>query len=360
MKSIDNKIVIATGGTGGHIFPAVGLKENLEQKGFLVSLTTDTRGLKFLSKFDYSKLKVIKSVPFNTNIFISLLKNILAIANSLTFLLKKKPKFVFGMGGYASFSVCCAAIILRIPVVIYENNLHIGKSNRYLLPFVKKLFLAYSETEGINLNYKNKVFTIGNILRKEILDFSKNKTINNNEKLNILILGGSQAAKIFAEKLPEIFVKCKNIGLNFKIFQQCLPYQNQNLENFYKKNQIEYELFNFSFNMLKFYKLTNLLISRAGSSALSESLNCSIPIISVPLRTAADNHQFKNAKYFEKKGFGIILKEENIDDELFQLLHSMHKDKSILDNMIQKQQTHNDKFVFKKLDKEIEKLFYEN
>ncbi len=360
MKDMNKKIVIATGGTGGHVFPALSLMDNLSEAGFSVILTTDTRGLKYINNVVNSKMKIIETSPLNKNKIYSLVINILAIFKSLSLLMKIKPKFVFGMGGYASFSVCFAALILRIPVVLYENNLHIGKSNRYLLPFAKRLFLAYSESEGIKSNYKSKIYTIGNILRKEILEYSEIKKFNDSNELKILVLGGSQAAKVFAEKLPDIFIKCKKNGIKLKIFQQCHPSQNQTLIEVYKKNLIDYELFNFTFDMLKLYRETNLVISRAGSSALSELLNCKIPFISIPLNIAADNHQYKNAKFFDKKGFGIILKEEEIDDKLFSLLQSMHQDKSIIKTMIENQKSHNDKFVFKKLKIEIEKLFYEN
>ena len=77
------------------------------------------------------------------------------------------------MGGYASFPVCFAGIILRIPFIIYENNLQMGKVNRFLTPFAKKIFVSYEDIEGIKLKYKNKVKIIGNILRENILNYSK-------------------------------------------------------------------------------------------------------------------------------------------------------------------------------------------
>ena len=96
-------------------------------------------------------------------------------------------------------------------------------------------------------------------------------------------MGGSQAAKIFAEVLPDIFIECKKKNINFKIYQQCLNEQKIDLQKKYEKNKINYELFSFTFDILKYYDLTNLVITRAGSSALAEFLNCNIPIISIPL-----------------------------------------------------------------------------
>ena len=107
----------------------------------------------------------------------------------MKFLLFEKPDVVFGMGGYSSFPVCLAAKILKIPFIIYENNLLIGKANRYLLPFAYKVFVSYKELEGISKKYENKIYETGNIIRKEIFNI-KNKSTDsyNNKVLKILIL----------------------------------------------------------------------------------------------------------------------------------------------------------------------------
>ncbi len=361
MNDLKKKIIIATGGTGGHIFPAISLADYLDINGFNTIITTDKRGLKFFDEKHVQKTVLINSSSFNKkNIIISICKIIFAIFNSLIFLIKKKPKFVFGMGGYASFPICFAGIILRIPFVIYENNLLIGKANRFLAPFAKKIFVSYKDIQGINQKYKTKIVIIGNILRENILNYSK---INNDEtinKLSILVLGGSQAAKVFAEKLPDVFIKCKKNKMNFKIYQQCLGEQEIDLQKKYETNNISYELFNFTFDIIKYYSLANLVITRAGSSALAEFLNCKIPIISIPLASSSENHQFKNAQYFSERGFGIMLEEKDINDDLFNLLQSIHNDKSMLKRIETNQKKHSDKNVFSIIRKEITKLFYEN
>ena len=98
----------------------------------------------------------------------------------------------------------------QIIKLIKTNNLIIGKANKYLLPFAKKIFVSYKELEGVPEKYKNRVFQVGNIIRTEII-VSRKKNIQNDNfnVIKILVLGGSQAAKVFAEKLPKIFQKCK-------------------------------------------------------------------------------------------------------------------------------------------------------
>ena len=144
------------------------------------------------------------------------------------------------------------------------------------------------------------------------------------------------------------------------MYQQCLDDQRLNLKEKYEKNKINFELFSFTFDIFKYYHLSNLVITRAGASALAEFLNCKIPIISIPLATSSENHQLKNAQYFERKGFGVLVEEKDIKNKLFDLLQSIHKDKSILNVMKINQNKHTDKDVFMIIKKEINKLFYED
>ena len=111
------------------------------------------------------------------------------------------------MGGYSSFPICIAASILRIKFIIYESNLVIGKANRYLLPFAKKIFVSYKELKGIPDKYNHKVIEIGNLIREEIINTrSKNESY---DSINICSRG-SQAAKVFADELPKVFENEKN------------------------------------------------------------------------------------------------------------------------------------------------------
>ena len=132
------------------------------------------------------------------------------------------------MGGHASFPVCIAARTLNIPFIIYESNIQIGRSNKYLLPYAYKVFLSYQDIIGIERKYDNKVIVTGNIIREEILNFKKNNQ-STSKKLSILVLGGSQAAKSFGELLPKVFEQCKKENINIRVFQQCIKSQNKNL-----------------------------------------------------------------------------------------------------------------------------------
>jgi len=363
MKPINkNKIIIATGGTGGHIFPAYSLAKNFIKNDYLVEIITDKRGLKYLEKNKNIKIILNNSATiFKKNIinlFFSLSTIFFSYIKCLVILYMKKPIIVFGMGGHASFPVCIAAKTLNIPFIIYENNIQIGKSNKYLLPFAFKIFISYPDLIGVENKYDHKVIVTGNIIREEILNFKKkNQPIQ--DALNILVLGGSQAAKSFGDMLPEVFKQCRKENINIKIFQQCIESQTEELNKIYKNLNFNFKLFNFTNNISEYFLKTELAITRAGSSVTAELINCNIPFISIPYPHAADSHQEKNATYFEKKGYSLSIKETEVNEKLFPLIKSFYKDKKLLDKMIEQQKKHSDKETFFKINKIIKNLINE-
>ena len=318
---IKKKILIATGGTGGHIFPAVSLANYLLSKNYNVQLTIDKRGFKYIKNYDHLSLIKISSSPLIKKNFLSILHSvfiiIFSILKSFLFLIINRPSIIFGMGGYSSFPICFAASILKIKFVIYENNLIVGKANRFLLPFAQKILVSYKELEGIPKKYENKIKEIGNIIREEMI----------------------------AEK-----------GLNITVYQQCLKDQNSKLSELYSKSKIDYNLFNFTDKIIDYYSKSNLVITRSGASVLGELINAKIPFISIPLPTSADNHQYKNAEFYFKKGYGYLLEEKDIKNKLFELINSIYKDKSLINKILSNQRQYSDKNIFKNLNSIIEKI----
>ena len=364
MNNNNKRIIIATGGTGGHVFPAYSLAKHFLADKVNVELISDKRGMKYLKNYQDLKITQITSTTIlKNNIFQLLFSSLIifySIFRSFIFLLFNRPNLVFGMGGYSSFPVCIAAKMLKIPFIIYENNLHIGKANRYLLPYAKKIFVSHKELEGISEKYQKKMCEIGNIIRKEILNFQvKQNPYHYDKKLKILVLGGSQAAKIFADKLPEIFKECKEGEIELKIYQQCLPEQNEFLTSFYKNLNIDFEIFNFSDNISEYFLQTDMAITRSGSSMLAELVNAKIPFISVPLPTSADNHQLKNAIYYEKNEYSYLIEEKDLNMKLFKLIKKINEKRSLLSQMVSKQRQYSDKSVYENIDKQVNKIINE-
>ena len=358
------KVFIAVGGTGGHVFPGYNLATHLIETNYDVELISDMRGRKYLKKINSFKISIMPASRLMTRNMltkiISLIMIFFSVLRSIIFLIFNRPKIIFGMGGYASFPICIAASILRIKLIIYENNLIVGKANKFLLPFCNKIFVSKRELEGIPEKYKNKIIEVGSIIKKEIIEFSKrNIETNQVDKMKILVLGGSQAAKIFAKTLPSIFKRCSILGIPFQIYQHCLPDQNKDLKLFYENNKIEYETFNFSNNLAQYFSKVNFAITRAGSSVLAELSNSKIPFVSVPLPSSADNHQLKNAVYYQKKNFAFLIEEKDLNDKLFTLIKEINKDNSILDKIKSNQRQYSDKNVYQNVDKVLKIIINE-
>ncbi len=349
------KIFITTGGTGGHIIPAIALYTDLKKRGHVVDIISDKRGEKFLNFFSKINPKIIDSKPLLNKNFFKFFYSFLILCKGLLlsflYLLKNKPDLIFGMGGYSSIPICLSAKIIGINFFIYENNLLAGKSNRLLSLFAKRILVSYKDVRGFREKYKKKISYVGNIIREKILNFKPSK--KKSKKINLLILGGSQAAKIFAEKIPRIIKLCKSNNIDIKILQQCLIDQNKYLRAFYKKNEINFKLFNFEKDIHNYYKKANLVITRSGSSVIAELINCQLPFIAIPLESSSDNHQLVNATYFKKKGICYLLREYEIDRKLFLLIKSFHKDKSLLPKIKNKQKKIINKKVYKNIKDEI-------
>jgi len=354
------KIIIATGGTGGHVFPALSLSDCLK-KNFEVKIFSDRRGLKYFKNKE--NIRVINTgTIFQKNFFKTILnlnKIIFSIIFSFFYLKKTKPEIVFGMGGYSSFPVCVASYLLKIPIIIYENNLVLGRTNRALLPLVRRILVSTRNTYGIKKKYENKIFVSGYLLRKEIFELEKDRDKKDNKELSILIMGGSQSAKVFGEKIPGIIVQCYKKDIKLKIYQQCLDKQMKEIEEIYNKHKISFKLFSFSEKLSDYYQISDLAITRSGASSIAELINLRIPFIAIPLPSSADEHQFKNALNFQKKGYCFLLEEKLIFPKLFEILEDLNNNREKLLLLKSKMNEHSDKDSLSKVSKFIEKFLNE-
>tara|TARA_B100000029_G_scaffold289644_1_gene283334 strand:+ start:3387 stop:4472 length:1086 start_codon:yes stop_codon:yes gene_type:complete len=359
MKEI-KKIIIATGGTGGHVFPALSLSSCLK-KNFEVKLISDQRGMRYFKNKE--KIKIINTgTIFQKNLFKAILnfcKIIYSTIKSFFYLKKIKPQIVFGMGGYSSFPVCAASYILKIPIIIYENNLVLGRTNRVLLPFAKRLLLSTKDIRGIKKKYEHKTFFSGYLLRDEIFGLKKNINFKSNKELSVLVMGGSQSAKIFGEKIPKIIIKCNNKNIKLRVYQQCLENQMDEIKKIYTENQVSFKLFSFSEKLSDHYEATDIAITRSGASSIAELINLRIPFIAIPLPSAADNHQFENAFNFQKKGYCLLLDEKFINTKLFEILEDLNNNREKLLLFKNKMNEHSDKDSVSKVGEFIKKYLDE-
>jgi len=330
------KIIFSTGGTGGHIFPAINLMKHFYQMGHKVLLITDKRGDEFLKKYsEFNSLILKTSTPTNKNFIMKLLSFFLifySVIKSILILKREKPDLIFGFGGYVSFPVCFASKFFNIPLVIYENNVILGRANKVLSFISKKILLAKPIQNQPNKEIEKKTYEVGAILRKDIFEFSNSeKNIMKENIFTVLVLGGSQGADIFGKIIPSVIKKISEQGHDIKIYQQCTQSQKNSIIDFYKKNNIKNYVFEFDKDLIKLILSTNLAITRCGASATAELAHTLTPFIAVPLINSIDNHQYLNAKYYEKEGFCWTLEENNFNDEnLYNLIIAMIKDKNKL------------------------------
>jgi len=357
---VSKKIIFTSGGTGGHIFPAINLMKYFSSKGYDVLLITDLKGNNFLKNYKEARSLVIKTdTTTNKNIFrkiFPLIKIFFSLINSIVILFKEKPDLIIGFGGYVSFPISFSSIFLKIPLVIYENNLVLGRANKKLINISKKILLASQLPENFPKKYLEKAYKVGSILDKKILDYSEKKEKNKNI-FSILVLGGSQGAEIFGKVIPSVVEKLNNNEIKIKINQQCLEYQKKSIIDFYKEKKISYNVFSFTDNILNLISETDLAVSRCGASTTSELVQTLTPFIAVPYPFSTDNHQYLNAKYYESLGCCWMLEQNNFDtNNLYNLILEIIKDEKKLDSIKKNMKANSSKNVFNKIENVIKEF----
>ena len=356
------KIVFCGGGTGGHIIPALSLLNYFEKNEFNIFLVTDKRGQRFLNKdFNFFKILNVTS-PFQKglkNKFFSIIKLIFSFISSFKILFKEKPDIVFGLGGYLSFPFCLAARIIGIKVLIYEQNLILGRTNKILSIFCKKIFLNSDKIINFDEKYRKKSVVIGNLIREEIKKHYFNKEKNLSDTKTIIILGGSQGALIFTDIIPKAIYKLKEKNYKIKIIQQAMLEHVDQLKNFYRQCNIDNYIFSFDKNILELISKSDLAISRCGASTLGELAYLNVPFIGIPYPYAVNNHQHENALFYQKEGLCNLLKQKDLNSESLSdlLIKMLNNNLNFEKNNFFKNQS--DKALFN-IKEEIEKIFNEN
>ena len=311
---MSQRILISTGGSGGHVVPATILYEHLKDQ-FEVSMSIDYRGMNFLDKKKYN-LEIFNITPISKNIFLlpfQFFLIIYLIIKSIFFLKKRKIDILISTGGYMSLPLCLASKILNIKLFLFEPNIVLGRSNKFFIKSCEKIFCYSDKIRNFPKKYINKISIIPALLRKNFYNVKKAESIDKN--INLLIIGGSQGAKIFDTliKFPIIELSKKYY---LKIYQQTNSVNFEALKNFYKNNNIDYELFDFNEDISNLMSKSNICITRAGASTLAELVFINLPCVTIPLPTSKDNHQFENAFFYNEIGCNWILDQNEINDKV--------------------------------------------
>ena len=323
------KILISTGGSGGHVIPSLSMYDALKDD-FEIQIVTDIRGSKFINNnYSYSVIDVpniysnLLLLPYN------LLKFCISILKSYRYLKSNNFSILISTGGYMSLPLCIASNLLKIKIYVFEPNSVLGRANRLTLPFAKKIFCYDKDLRLVPKKFLNKIFLVNPFLRKEIYKYQKNQKSEFNNPKKILIFGGSQGAKFFDEFISKIIVKLSKIH-NISVLQQVIDQKSkEDLQHIYQTNHIEHELFDFDENLLVKAVNCDLAITRSGASAISELSYLHIPFVAIPFPYAKDNHQYYNAEFYRKNKCCWLIMQKDISENSFKdLLIKIFEDKN--------------------------------
>ncbi len=336
------KILISTGGSGGHVIPATTIYDHLKDV-YDILISSDVRGLNYLDNKFYDIL-IIDTPKLNNFVLLplSILKVFFLTLKSLLIFKKEKIQILISTGGYMSLPLCLAARILNIRIYLLEPNMVIGRANKFFLKFCKKI-ICYSENIiGFPKEFRSKLNIINPLIRKKYYD--KKLKEYENEKFTLIIIGGSQGAKIFDKILHESIIEVSKIK-PLKVIHQTNQKNVDALKNLYSKNMIDNIVFNFDQSLDSLINQSDLCITRAGASSLAEISLLKKPFIAIPLPSSKDNHQLENANYYKNKGCCWIVEQINFDKKKF---------KDLLSNIM----INKDEILVKK--NNLEKLNYQN
>ncbi len=304
------KIIFTAGGTGGHIFPALAVAKLcmpeydilwVGAKGGIENKIIPEHGIP-ISNVNISGLRKKGILRLIVMPFLLLR----AFIQTFIIILRERPDVIVGFGGYATFPVCFMGVILRIPVVIHEQNSVPGLSNKILSWFVNKVIVAFP-----NVLASKKTVLLGNPVRNDIanIEAPEFRYPPRTGGLNILVLGGSLGAKIFNDILPEVFgmVNDKQGEHIASITHQVGKGDHEMVTRLYRKFGITNAIvINFIDDMADMYANIDLVICRAGASTVSEVSACGIAAIFVPYPYAVDDHQKYNALNLVKNGASMM------------------------------------------------------
>jgi UDP-N-acetylglucosamine--N-acetylmuramyl-(pentapeptide) pyrophosphoryl-undecaprenol N-acetylglucosamine transferase len=314
------KLIIAGGGTGGHVFPAIAVAQALKK------IDENSEILFIGTKLGIEKSAVAEAGYPIEFIHISGIKGRslakklhafyqipFALLSSIKILRQKKPDALLGVGGYASGPSLLAAWMLRIPTAILEPNSIPGFTNRILGFFANKIFGAFHRTAR---HFSKKRFiVVGSPLRQEFLYAAAPKKKTEYGVFQILVVGGSLGAKALNDSIPKALSFLKNRHQALHVIHQTGKNDFERIQQIYKEFQIDADVRPFITNMAATYAEVDLIICRAGAGTCAEITAIGLPSILIPFPQAIYDHQTENAKELVEAGAAILISQNEINPE---------------------------------------------
>lgn len=332
--------VIAGGGTGGHVFPAIAVADavkTIDANADILFIGT-SRGLEetAVPKAGYKLERIVVTGIKGraiTNKVRALFQLPLAIVHCMRLLRRHKAQAVLGVGGYASGPAVIAAVLLGIPVGLAEPNSVPGLTNKVIGRFARRIFTAFKST-GQFFNAK-KIRLVGNALRSRLVLAEPKGPVGSPAK--ILVIGGSQGARALNEKLPPCFAALQAKGIAISVRHQTGLSEVLSTRQAYENLGISAEVSPFIDDMDKAYAWADLIVCRSGATTCSEVLAVGPVAVYIPLPTAIYDHQMLNAKELADEGACIVVPQSQIDQSgLVQTLADLLSDQDRINSMLNK------------------------
>lgn len=326
------KVLIAAGGTGGHIYPGIAVAKEILQRDAesKVLFVGSARGLETkIVPANGFELSLINSAGLKNVGIVGQLKGLMILPKS--FLEARKiikdfnPDVVVGAGGYVTGSVLLMASLMRIPTLVMDSNALPGFTNRRLAPFITKAALTFEEALPF---FGKKGIVTGNPVRKEFFEIQPK---SREEKLNLLIFGGSQGARAINNTMTEALPILNSVKDKLNITHQTGEFDFEKISEIYKREGWETaDIRAYITNMVSEFEKADLVLCRAGATTCAELSAAGKASIMIPLPTAADDHQRKNAEALQKAGAAKMilqsdLSKESLASEIKELINAPEK-----------------------------------
>lgn len=313
-------VMLAAGGTGGHLFPAEALAHSLKERGYSVHLVTDSRAERYAGKFPADEIHVVPSATIGS-------KNPVAIAKALftlwqgtrqakALLRRIKPVAVAGFGGYPTVPPLLAASSLGLPTMIHEQNAVMGRANKMLAPKVKAIAGGFlPETDGA---FASKTVTTGNPVRPAVLKAAAQPYVPSagSNPFKLVVFGGSQGAQFFSTAVPtSVILLPPELQKRLVITQQARPEDAEGVKACYAKLGLQADVAPFFTDMAERIGAAHFVICRSGASSVSEISVIGRPALFVPYPFALDHDQAANAALLVEKGGAKVVQQSKLSAE---------------------------------------------
>lgn len=307
------RVMILAGGTGGHIFPALAVAEELRSRGCELRWMGTPAGMEARLvpqagiSIEWLSVAGFRGKGWRAKL-LAPFKLLLACWQAGRILRRFKPDVVLGMGGFVAGPGGLMAKLLGIPLVIHEQNRIPGTTNRLLVKWAKKALEAFPGSFAA----KWGAVCVGNPLRRAIVDAMATAKPPGNDELKLLVVGGSLGAKALNETVPQAVAL---LGADIKVRHQTGEAMRAETEALYAKLGIKAEVVPFIKDMAEAYRWADLAVCRAGAMTVSELATAGLPAILVPYPFAIDDHQTANARFFSDAGAAKLMPQTQLTPE---------------------------------------------